>query len=41
MNLYICGAFFLLFFVVPAVGLFFAARGAEQDPNEINRDYHP
>ena len=31
---YICGAFFLLFFVVPAVGLFFAARGAEQDPND-------
>jgi hypothetical protein len=34
MNLYVCGAFFLLFFVVPAVGLFFAARGADQDPND-------
>ena len=32
--LYICGAFSLLFFVVPAVGLYFAARGAEQDPND-------
>ena len=35
MNIYyICGAFFLLFFVVPAVGLFFAAMKAEQDPND-------
>jgi len=35
MNImYICGALFLLFFVVPTVGLFFAARQAEQDPND-------
>ena len=40
MNLYyICGALFLLFFIVPAVGLFFAVK--EADRNDIDRDYHP
>jgi len=35
MNImYICGALFLLFFIVPAVGLYFAAVKAEQDPND-------
>ena len=35
MNImYICGASFLLFFIVPAVWLFFATKQAEQDPNE-------
>jgi len=34
MNLYICGALFLIVFVVPAVGLYFATVKAEQDPND-------
>ena len=35
MNImYICGALFLLFFVVPAVGLFFATVQAPKDPND-------
>ena len=32
--MYICGALFLLFFVVPAAGLYFATTQAEQDPND-------
>jgi len=35
MNIwYICGALFLLFFVVPAAWLFFEIKKAEQDQND-------
>lgn len=41
MNIYICGALFLIIFVVPAVGLYFATIQAPKDPNYIDRDYLP